>query len=223
MARLLVLEDEGVLARHVKSSLERAGHAVDVVESIAETIYAIQAAAYDLLILDRRVPDGDGVQILDHVRENRLTVPVMYLTARSALDERVAALNGGADDYLCKPFEAAELVARVGVLLRRPRTMASSTMVAGNIILDKARHAATVAGMPLAIARRETMLLEQLVSRSGQVVTREALDSKLFTFADDISPNAIEASVYRLRVALAGLGADQQIHTVRGIGYCLAP
>jgi two-component system response regulator TctD len=77
--------------------------------------------------------------------------------------------------------------------------------------------------MPLAIARRETMLLEQLVSRSGQVVTREALDSKLFTFADDISPNAIEASVYRLRVALAGLGADQQIHTVRGIGYCLAP
>jgi len=223
VARLLVLEDEGVLARHVKSSLERAGHAVDVVESIAETIYAIQAAAYDLLILDRRVPDGDGVQILDHVRENRLTVPVMYLTARSALDERVAALNGGADDYLCKPFEAAELVARVGVLLRRPRTMASSTMVAGNITLDKARHAATVAGMPLAIARRETMLLEQLVSRSGQVVTREALDSKLFSFADGFSPNAIEASVYRLRVALAGLGADQQIHTVRGIGYCLAP
>ncbi len=223
MARLLVLEDEGVLARHVKSSLERAGHTVDVVESIAGAISAIQAAAHDLLILDRRVPDGDAVQILGHVRENRLTVPVMYLTARSSLDERIAALNEGADDYLCKPFEAAELVARVGALLRRPRTISSSMIVAGNIILNKTRHAATVAGVPLAIARRETMLLEQLVASSGQVVTREALDSKLFSFADGISPNAIEASVYRLRVALASLGADQQIHTVRGIGYCLAP
>lgn len=223
MARLLVLEDENVLAWHIKAVLERAGHVVDLVESVAGGIYAIGVAAYDLLILDRRVADGDGIQILDHAREIKLSVHVMFVTARTALDDRVGALNRGADDYLCKPFEPEELVARANALLRRPRATMGSTITAGNIVLDRTRRSATVAGKPLMIARREGMLLEPLIFRAGQVVTREALDAKLFGFGDAASPNAIEASVYRLRSALNNLGADHQIHTVRGIGYCLAP
>ncbi|UVK54900.1 response regulator transcription factor [Mesorhizobium sp. AR02] len=223
VARLLVLEDESVLARHVKGTLERAGHAVDVVETIAGGIQALGAAGYDLLVLDRHVPDGDGTGLLDFVRQAKSAIPVMFLTARSGTDDRVGILNRGADDYLCKPFEAAELVARVTALLRRPQQLAASTLTAGNIVLDKATRSAMVAGKPLVIARRESMLLEQLVVRSGQVVTREALDAKLFGFGDGASPNAIEASVYRLRSALSNLGADHQIHTVRGIGYCFAP
>ncbi len=223
MARLLILEDERILARHIRNTLERAGYAVDVVDTIAGGIHAVGAVAYDLLLLDRQLPDGDGIKLLDFARKTKLAIPVMFLTARSSLDDRVGTLNLGADDYLCKPFEAAELVARVAALLRRPREVTVSKATAGNIVLDKTTQSAMVAGKPLMIARRESMLLEQLICRSGQVVTREVLDAKLFGFDDSASPNAIEASVYRLRTALGNLGADQQIHTVRGIGYCLAP
>lgn len=223
MARLLVLEDERILARHIQVTLERAGYAVDVVDTIAGGTHALGAAAYDLLVLDRQLPDGDGLLLLDFARQTKLAIPVLFLTARSSLDDRVGALNRGADDYLCKPFEALELVARVAALLRRPREVAVSTVEVGNIVLDKATHSAMVGGKPLMIARRESMLLVQLVCRSGQVVSREMLDAKLFGFGDSASPNAIEASVYRLRSALGNLGADRQIHTVRGIGYCLAP
>lgn len=223
MARLLVLEDEYVLARHIKTTLERARYAVDLVETIASGLDALAATDHDLLLLDRQVPDGDGVTLLDFTRKAKLATPVMFLTARSGTDDRVDTLNRGADDYLCKPFEPAELVARVAALLRRPGQLTVSTLKAGNIVLDKSARSAMIAGKPLMIARRESMLLEQLVARSGQVVTRETLDSKLFGFEDGASPNAIEASVYRLRTALTDLGADQQIHTVRGIGYCLAP
>ncbi|WP_202350273.1 response regulator [Mesorhizobium sp. 113-1-2] len=223
MARLLVLEDESVLARHIKSTLERARHAVDVVETIAGGIHALRSAGYDLLMLERKVTDGDGVRLLDFVRQAKSAIPVMFLTARSGTDERVGMLDRGADDYLCKPFETTELVARVTALLRRPQQLAASTLTAGNIVLDKATRSAMVADKPLVIARREGMLLEQLFARSGQVVTREALDAKLFGFEDGASPNAIEASVYRLRSALSSLGADHQIHTVRGVGYCFAP
>lgn len=223
MARLLVLEDERILARHIQATLERSGYAVDVVDTVAGGMNALGAAAYDLLVLDRQLPDGDGLLLLDFARQTKLAIPVLFLTARSSLDDRVGALNRGADDYLCKPFEGAELVARVAALLRRPREVVAPTVEAGNIVLDKATHLAMVGGKPLMIARRESMLLEQLVRRSGQVVTREILDTKLFGFGDSASPNAIEASVYRLRTALSNLGADRQIHTVRGIGYCLAP
>lgn len=223
MARLLVLEDECVLARHMRATLERARYAVDVVETIASGMDALGTTAYDLLLLDRQVPDGDGVTLLDFARQAKLALPVMFLTARSGADDRVSTLNRGADDYLCKPFEPAELVARVAALLRRPGQLTVSTLKAGNIVLDKVERSVMIAGKPLMIARRESMLLEQLVTRSGQVVTREALNAKLFGFEDGASPNAIEASVYRLRNVLSSLGADQQIHTVRGIGYCLAP
>ena len=223
MARLLILEDECVLARHIKATLERARYAVDVVETIAAGMDALGTSAYDLLLLDRQVSDGDGVTLLDFARQAKLALPVMFLTARSGADDRVSTLNRGADDYLCKPFEPAELVARVAALLRRPGQLAVSTLKAGNIVLDKVERSVMIAGKPLMIARRESMLLEQLVTRSGQVVTREALNAKLFGFEEGASPNAIEASVYRLRNVLSSLGADQQIHTVRGIGYCLAP
>ncbi len=223
MARLLILEDERVMARHIQAALERAQYAVDVVDTIAGATHALGAVSYDLLALDRQVPDGDGAQLLDFMRQARLSIPVIFLSAHAAAADRVEALNRGADDYLCKPFETVELVARVAALLRRPRQVSVSTVAAGNIVLDKATHSAMVAGKPLMIARRESMLLEQLVFRSGKVVTREVLDAKLFGFGDAASPNAIEASVYRLRNALGELGADQRIHTVRGIGYCLAP
>lgn len=223
LARILVLEDECVLAGHIKATLERARYAVDVVETIAGGMDALGAADHDLLLLDRQVSDGDGVRLLDFARQAKLAIPVMFLTARSGTDDRVDTLNRGADDYLCKPFEPAELVARVAALLRRPGQLTVSMLKAGNIVLDKSARSATIAGKPATIARRESMLLEQLVTRSGQVVTREALNAKLFGFEDGASPNAIEASVYRLRNALSTLGADQQIHTVRGIGYCLAP
>ncbi len=196
---------------------------MDVIETIAGGVQALGAADYDLLVLDRRVSDGDGVRLLDLVRRSKSAIPVMFLTARSGTDDRVSILNRGADDYLCKPFEAAELVARATALLRRPPQLAASILTAGNIVLDKATRSAMIAGKPLLIARREGMLLEQLVVRLGQVVTREALDAKLFGFAEGASPNAIEASVYRLRSALSNLGADHHIHTVRGIGYCFAP
>lgn len=221
--RLLVLEDEVVLARSIRRALEQAGHIVDVVDTVAAGVGALGTVDYDLLVLDRQVLDGDGVGLLDFARRAKFMMPAMFLTARAAVDERVNALNRGADDYLTKPFEMAELLARVTALLRRPRHLPISALVAGNIIFDRETRSATVEGQPLAIARREGMLLEQLVSRGGQVVTREILDARLFGFDDETSANAIEASVSRLRKALSTAGADRRIHTVRGLGYCLAP
>lgn len=221
--RLLVLEDEAILARSVKAGLERAGHVVDVVDTVANGVEALRTVDYDLLVLDRQVPDGDGIDLLDHARRARLFMPVIFLTARAGVDERISALDRGADDYLTKPFDTAELVARVAALLRRPRQLQATTLAIGNIVFDRVSRSATVEGCPLPIARREGMLLEQLVCRSGQVVTREVLDAKLFGFDDEASLNAIEASISRLRKALCLAGADRQIHTIRGIGYCLAP
>ncbi|WP_439815332.1 response regulator [Zavarzinia sp. CC-PAN008] len=219
--RLLLVEDERALAQLVAARLGREGFVVDAVHSLDEARAALAVARFDLVLLDLSLPDGDGLGLLDELRRERADLPVILLTARDRLTDRVAGLDHGADDYVAKPFAMDELVARVRAVLRRPGTRLSTSLAVGNVTLDTASQAAAVAGRPLALGRRELDLLDVLMRRAGRVVTRQDLESSLYGFDDLAQANAIEAAVSRLRRRLAEAGADIRIHTVRGVGYFL--
>ena len=220
--KLLYLEDDIELGRLVRNAIERAGFVVDLAKTLRAAQAAIREAAYDLLILDRALPDGDGLDMMRVARTAGLAVPVILATAKDRVAARVEALNAGADDYVVKPFATPELLARVHALLRRPSVLAPRAFRAGNVEFAVLDRSVAVGGVSAVIARREGMLLEQLLRRAGQVVARATLENSLFGFDDDASGNAVEASVSRLRKWLTVVGADRQIHTVRGIGYILA-
>lgn len=221
--RLLYLEDECTLARLVGRALERAGFVVDLASSAVAARTALRDVPYDLMILDRSVPDGDGLEVMRTARRAGSMVPVILATAQDKVAARVEALDAGADDYVVKPFATAELLARIRAVLRRPALLAEQSYRAGNVTVGAADRSITVGGMPVVLSRREAVLLEKLVRRAGQVVTRMHIQSALFGFDEDASGNALEASICRLRKWLAMVGADRQVHTVRGVGYILAP
>lgn len=219
--RLLLVEDEPELARLVRANLAREGFAVDVAPTLEDARSAATAVRYDVVLLDLSMPDGDGLDLLASWRRTGVTTPVIAVTARDAIDQRVQGLNAGADDYLGKPFAQAELVARIRALLRRPNGALGMRLKAGNLEYDASSSAVSVAGESLPLPRRELTLLELLMRRVGQVVTRQTIENGLYGFDDDVESNAMEASVSRLRKRLATAGATVNIHTVRGVGYML--
>lgn len=218
--RVLVVEDTADIAEAVVMRLEKIGHAVDWEPNgqVAAELLAVQA--YDLVILDLNLPGQDGLAILKGMRGRKLKTPVLVLTARSAVDERIGALDLGADDYLIKPFDYGELEARARALLRRSAGQTDNLLQFGPLSIDRAGRVATIDGRPLNLTRRELTVLEILAARPERIVPKEELVEQLFNFDQEASPNAIEQFVTRLRRKLGE--APVEIRTLRGLGYQLA-
>lgn len=219
--RLLLVEDHATLGELMYAGLHREGLAVDWRRSFRHGSEALAAASYDLVLLDLGLPDGDGLDLIRQMRRSGDATPVLILTARGELGDRVAGLDLGADDYLVKPFDIAELAARCRALLRRPGGRLSVVLEHGNVALDTATRTVTVRRQPMAATPREVALLEQLLRRAGQVVPRSSLEDHLYAMDAAVTPNALEAAVCRLRKRLAGSGADTTLRTVHGVGYAL--
>jgi DNA-binding response OmpR family regulator len=219
--RLLVVEDEPRITEILRAALEKAGFAVDAVSTCADARAALSLNPYDIAILDLGLPDGDGMTLLDEVRSTGAAVPILVLTARDAVEDRVGGLDAGADDYLVKPFAMAELIARTKALLRRPGSALGTTLSAGNLIFDSLGRDAQIGGQPISLARREAAILEHLLRRLDRVVPKAVLEEKLYGIDDELESNAIPVHVHHLRRKLSEAGATAEIHTVRGIGYIL--
>lgn len=219
--RLLLVEDHAPLAEALSDALRRAGFAVDHAPD-AETARELAAlGGHDLVLLDLGLPDGDGLALLAAWRQRR-ELPVIVLTARGGLDDRLAGLDSGADDYVVKPVQTAELIARCRAVLRRPGKRLGAVLRAGALELDTTTREVAFAGGAIGLGRRETGVLEQLLRRKGRVVPRRALEDALYGVDDEVGPNALEAAVSRLRRALEGAGVPVEIRTVRGVGWMLA-
>lgn len=220
--RVLLIEDNLRLADQVREGLEREGFAVDSFATAGDGEAAKTAAPYDAAILDLGLPDGDGIDILRGWRARGDSTPVLILTARDSLEDRVRGLNSGGDDYLLKPFEMAELIARVRALLRRPGGALGAVLTAGNLSFDTAAREVLIDGAAISVSRREMGVLEQLMRRKGRVVPKDVLEEKLYGFDEEVSANTVEANVSRLRKRLSGAGATVSVHTLRGVGYLLS-
>jgi DNA-binding response OmpR family regulator len=219
--RLLVIEDEDRLSGILKSKLDEAGFAVDIAGSAADAEAALELINYDVAILDLGLPDGDGLAVLAAARRLGKTLPILILTARDAVEDRVSGLNAGADDYLTKPFALTELIARIKALLRRPGGVLGITLDAGNVRLDTVGRDLTVAETPVNLSRRELAILEQMMRRFGRIVPKAVLEEKLYGIDEEPDSNPIPVHVHHLRRQLQAANASLAIHTIRGVGYIL--
>jgi DNA-binding response OmpR family regulator len=220
--RILLVEDEPELGATLAARLKAEGFVVDHMASLGDAIEAVMGAEYRLLLLDRRLPDGDGLSLLPVLRTRPSPAPVIVLTALDDIPDRVAGLDAGAEDYLIKPFAFEELLARMRVLLRRsPGGTAPPQVTVGALEYDLAAREPRVGGTALALPRRELAILDTLMRRAGRVVMREHLEAQVYGYDDEISSNALEAHISRLRKRLAEAGARVVLHGVRGVGYML--
>jgi DNA-binding response OmpR family regulator len=219
--RVLIVEDETRIAELVKTALLRAGLAADAVALSSEAKAALSVTSYDAVILDLGLPDDDGLGLIQHLRSVGSQVPILVLTARDAVEDRVCGLNTGADDYLVKPFATTELIARTKALLRRPGGALGLLLRAGNIAFDTLGRDVRVGETSLTLPRRETAILEHLMRRVGRVVPKAVLEEKLYGLDDEHESNVIPVHVHHLRRKLMDAAATAEIHTVRGVGYLL--
>lgn len=219
--RLLLIEDNARLASLIREGLDRQGFAVDWCETVDGAEHALKINDYDLVLLDLGLPDGDGLELVRGLRRRQDMMPILILTARGGLDDRVLGLDAGADDYLVKPFQIPELAARCRALLRRPGASLGTELSVGNVILHSAERRVAVAGVNVEATPREVDLLECLLRRAGHVVSKPALENAIYSMDAEVTPNALEACISRLRKRLNAAAADVQIRTVHGIGYAL--
>lgn len=217
--RILIAEDDAVLADGLTRSLRLAGYAADSVNNGAEADSALLSSEFDLLILDLGLPRLSGIEVLKRLRARESHVPVLILTALDGVQDRVRGLDLGADDYLAKPFELAELEARVRALTRRGAAGAPTLYRHGQLTYDQVGKVAMINDVALDLPARELALLEVLVQRSGRMVSKEQLLDHLCQWGEEVSTNAIEVYVHRLRKKLEP--GEVKISTVRGLGYCL--
>ena len=219
--RLLLLEDNARLQAVVSDSLRTNEYLVDAVGTAAAFRSAVALIGYDLLIIDLGLPDGDGLGLIRELRAAGYEAPILVITAQAAIDARVSGLEGGADDYLVKPFHQAELLARIRALLRRPRSLRATVMEAASLTVNSETGEARVNGQVLDLRLRERRLLILLMRRAGSVVAKSVIEAALSDFEHTLSDNAIEVIVYRLRKALDDKSSGVTIETVRGVGYVL--
>lgn len=216
--KVLVVEDDTTLASGLTRALEHEGFAVDCVGTGSAALQRAPGFAPDLVVLDLGLPDMDGIDVLKQLRKKNKNLPILILTARDALTDKVGALDSGADDYLPKPFEMAELLARLRVLARRLGTATSSVITIGPVVLDLASHELTIGDSALLMTRREFMVIKALMENAGRIQTKEMLESKLYGWGEQIASNTIEVHISNLRKKLP----KGFIQTVRGVGYSVS-
>lgn len=219
--RLLLVEDNVRLAEFMRDGLYKAGFELDHVTDAQDAEATLDAQNYDAVVLDLGLPDRDGMGILRNLRHARENIPVLIVTARDGLDDRVRGLNSGADDYLVKPFDIEELTARVHALLRRPGQALGTILEAGNLIFNAETRQLEINGRELDLSRRETDLTEQFMRNINGVLPKASIESRLYSYGEEGSANAVEVLVHRLRRKLEDNNAGVEIHTLRDVGYMM--
>ncbi len=219
--RILVVEDEPAIAGFIVQGLSEAGYAVDLAGDGAEALYWVEIANYDLIVLDVMLPDADGLSICANIRQRGLHMPVLMVTARDAIDDRVAGLDSGADDYLVKPFAFAELLARIRALLRREPVFKGTVLQLADLTLDTVGRTVQRAGQPVNLTSKEYSLLEFLMRHSNQTLTRALIAEHVWNYDFDNVSNLIDVHIFGLRRKIDDAHALKLLHTVRGIGYRL--
>ena len=219
--RILLVEDEPEMAQALRAALQRHDMLADVAMTLLQAQEALRCRVHDLLLLDRQLPDGDGTTLIPLARKLQADLPIIMLTARGSVADRVGGLDLGADDYLVKPFAVEELLARVRAIARRPSKLVLPTATIGNLRFDFAAREAFVDDLLLYLPRRQLLVLEALFLRLGRTVRREVLQESVYDFDDAIQSNALDAHVSKLRRALVEAEARVDIHVMRGIGYLL--
>ena len=217
--KFLLVEDNVELASAVISRIEMDGHVIDHAVKIEDAKLFSDTGEYDLILLDIMLPDGDGRSFLEHHRANKRNTPVIVLTARSEVSDRISLLDLGADDYMTKPFDHAELQARCRAVLRRNHGSSQPVITIGDVSFDPVAGQVLVRGTPVKLRNRELRLLELLINAPNQIFSKQKLFDRLFSFDDDVSENAIEVYIGRLRKHLDG--SNVTITTLRGLGYRL--
>jgi DNA-binding response OmpR family regulator len=220
--RLLVVEDNALLSELLARGLRTAGYEIDLLATAAEARAVLMTTTYAAMILDLGLPDGDGLSILRELRHRKDSTPVLVLTARGGLQDRVFGLRSGADDYMVKPFALEELVARLEALLRRPGQQFGSSLRIANLEFDLRGRQALIDDQPQVLSSRETDVLELLMRSKGRVVSKKQVEDHIFGLSGDVASNAVEVYVHRLRKQLSDKGAKVTIHTIRGVGYLIA-
>jgi two-component system response regulator TctD len=220
--RVLLVEDNQELVSLLVKGLGQGGLSADSVGTVGDALHVLSTMKYAAVVLDLGLPDDDGLALLRDMRRKGDATPVLVLTARDGVSDRVIGLREGADDYLPKPFAMEELVARLQALLRRPGNLLGRQLTFGNVSLDTEGRQVMVAGAPRPFPARETAVLEILLRRGGNVAPKRLFEDQLFGLAGDIGSNAVEVYVHRLRKMLSDAGATVKIHTVRGVGYLMA-
>jgi DNA-binding response OmpR family regulator len=213
--QVLLVEDDQSLAAGLCKALRNEGFVTNHVAAGKAALHAVSTEPPDIVVLDLGLPDMDGLDVLKRIRDSGSQVPVLILTARASIDARVSGLDGGADDYLSKPFEIPELIARLRVIERRLSSTQDSTIEVGDVTLDTLTRQVVCKGEPVELARREYTVLKSLMENCGKIQTREQLESRLYSWGEEVSSNAIEVHVHHLRKKF---GSDF-IKTVRGVGY----
>lgn len=220
--KLLVVEDEVKLGRAVKAGLEQDGYAVDLLHTADDGLAYAETENYDVILLDRMLPGGqDGLDICRSIRAAGNTTPVLMLTAKGELEDRVTGLDDGADDYLVKPFEFEELLARVRALVRRPKQAVGLTITVGDLAIDTATKQVKVAGKAVKLSKKEYALLEYLAHHPDQVSSKDQLIEHVWDFDADILPNTVEVFIRSLRKKIDRPEQPSFIDTIRGFGYRL--
>lgn len=219
--KILLTEDEPKTASYLRRGLEENGFVVDVATTGDDGLHLARTGAYDLLVLDVMLPGRDGWSVLSELRQWGVTTPVLFLTARDAVDDRVKGLELGADDYLVKPFAFSELLARARTVLRRGPARQASVIAVADLELDLLRHRATRAGTPLDLTPKEFLLLSLLMRRAGDVLSRTVIAEQVWDINFESDSNVVEVHLRRLRAKVDDPHDRKLIHTVRGVGYVL--
>ena len=215
--RLLIVEDDELLGDGLQAVLQQRGHTADWVQNGVSADLLLRREYYDLAIVDLQLPKMSGQELLTRLRSDKKTIPVLILTARSELKERVNMLNSGADDYVVKPFEMDELCARIQALHRRNKGHASPVLQVDSLCLDPQAHTVTVDGQPISLSNREFSVLQMLLENQGRVISRTQIEEALYGWGDEVESNAVEVHIHHLRKKLK----INPIRTIRGVGYII--
>ena len=219
--RILIAEDEVATAKALKLLLEKAKYSVDIVHSGTDAWDYIEAGTYEVIVLDIMMPGMSGLEVLSLIRKNNIKTPVLMLTAKAEIEDRVAGLEAGADDYLPKPFATSELIARIKALGRRSDNYSDSTLKAGNLVLDGNRYEMRVEGNSVKLTNKEYQLIELFIMHPGYVFSAEHLMDKIWGLDSESDIDVVWTHIGFVRKKLRGIGADVEIKTIRGAGYSL--